>query len=51
MKKTVILLLVIILIYIFIGNTISNVVIPDEAIRIRIIANSNSNQDQYIKKD
>lgn len=51
MKKTVILLLVIILIYIFIGNTISNVVIPDEAIRIRIIANSNSNQDQYIKKE
>lgn len=49
MKKTLLLISGIILFYIFIGDVFSKVVIPDEAIRIRIIANSNSNYDQYIK--
>ena len=51
MKKTLFLLLGIILFYMFIGDTFSKVVIPEEAIRIRIIANSDSVYDQYIKKE
>ena len=45
-----ILFLIIILTYIIIGNTISEKnIIPDEAIRIRVIANSNSEYDQDVK--
>lgn len=51
MKKTILLIVGIIVIYIFIGNMSSKVVIPEEAIRIRIIANSNSEYDQHIKKE
>ena len=37
--------------YMIIGNVIAkNDIIPEEAIRIRVIANSNSNYDQNIKK-
>ena len=51
MKKTILLIVGIIVIYIFIGNMSSKVVIQEEAIRIRIIANSNSEYDQHIKKE
>lgn len=50
MKKAIFLFLGIILIYIVIGNAIAKSnIIPDEAIRIRVIANSNSEYDQKIK--
>ena len=50
MKKTIFLLLGIIITYILIGNVLaSNDIIPDNAIRIRVIANSNSEYDQKIK--
>jgi len=45
-------LLVIILIigsYIFIGNIMEDKIIPDEAIRLRVLASSNSLEDQRIK--
>ena len=50
MKKIIFLFLGIILTYIIIGNVVSaNDIIPDDAIRIRVIANSNSDYDQKIK--
>ena len=50
MKKAIFLFFGIILIYIIIGNVIAKTdLIPDEAIRIRVIANSNSEYDQIIK--
>lgn len=50
MKKAIFLFLGIILIYIVIGNVIAEAnIIPDEAIRIRVIANSNTEYDQEIK--
>lgn len=50
MKKTIFVFLMIILIYMVIGNVIAtNDLIPEEAIRIRVIANSNSEYDQEIK--
>ena len=39
----------IILLYVFIGR-VSSLAIPDDALRIRVIANSNSDYDQEIKK-
>ena len=50
MKKTFLLILFIIITYEFISNSIykSNL-IPDEAIRLRVIANSNSQYDQNMK--
>ena len=49
--KNFILIFFIIVIYIFIGSVISdNVVIPSEAIRFRVIANSDSDYDQSIKE-
>ena len=48
--KKVILLLLILSIYISIGAlTEEKVIIPNKAIRIRILANSNSDEDQIIK--
>ena len=50
MKKVIFLFLGIIIVYILIGNIVSaNNIIPDEAIRIRVIANSNSLSDQIEK--
>ena len=50
MKKCLITFILIILTYMVIGNVIAkNDIIPDEAIRIRVIANSNSEYDQEIK--
>jgi len=51
MKKSKIIFKIIILIYVLIGNIITiNNIIPDDAIRIRVIANSNSEYDQKIKE-
>ena len=51
MKKSIIVFFLIILTYILIGNIISiNDIIPDDAIRIRVIAHSNSEYDQKIKE-
>lgn len=49
MKKIVIILSIILIIVIS-NNTTDDLLIPDEAIRIRVIANSNSFEDQAIKK-
>ena len=50
MKKAIFLFLGIVITYILIGNVLaSNDIIPDDAIRIRVIANSNSKYDQKIK--
>ena len=50
MKRTLIIFFVMIFAYMGIGNVIvSKDIIPDDAIRIRIIANSNSEYDQSIK--
>lgn len=51
MKKTFLLIICILVFYIIVGDVFSTVEIPDEAIRIRVIANSNSNYDQYIKTE
>ena len=50
MKKTIFLFIGIIITYVLIGNmVIANDIIPDDAIRIRVIGNSNSEYDQEIK--
>lgn len=50
MKKSLLLTIGIIFIYMIMGEIIaSSNIIPDEAIRIRVIANSNSEYDQKIK--
>ena len=49
MKKLMLAIFLIILLYVFIGR-VSSLVIPDDALRIRVIANSNSDYDQEIKK-
>lgn len=50
MKRTIIFFVGIILTYMIIGNVFAESnIIPDDAIRIRIIANSNSEYDQKIK--
>lgn len=49
MKKTVILFFAIILFYIIIGHVSAKKLIPDDAIRMRVIPNSNSDYDQAIK--
>ena len=51
MKKAIFLFIGIIVTYIIIGNVVAKSnLIPDEAIRIRVIANSNSEYDQEIKR-
>jgi len=49
MKKIIILLSIIIVIFVS-NNITEDVIIPDEAIRVRVIANSNSINDQTIKQ-
>lgn len=50
MKKTIILILIIGVFYIFMSDTLAKkLTIPDDAIRIRIIPNSNSEFDQKVK--
>lgn len=51
MKQTIIILLIIVGTYTLIGNAFAqDFKIPDEAIRVRIIPNSNSEEDQSIKQ-
>jgi len=48
--KYILTIILIIGIYVFIGNTVSaNNLIPSDAIRVRVIANSNTEYDQQIK--
>lgn len=50
MKKTIFILIIIFLIYYIIGVASEEIIkIPDEAIRFRVIANSNNAQDQDVK--
>lgn len=50
MKKAIFVFFIIILTYMIIGNVVAtNNLIPEEAIRIRVIANSNSEYDQEVK--
>ena len=50
MKKTFILIIFIFVFYVFISDVLAkNITIPNDAIRIRIIPNSNSSFDQDIK--
>ncbi len=50
MKKTILMLFVFIILYMLIGNIFAHdVIIPEEAIRLRVIANSNTEHDQEIK--
>ena len=50
MKKIIFLFLGIVMAYILIGNVVANNdIIPDDAIRIRVIADSNTKYDQEIK--
>ena len=51
MKKIIVTLFLIVAIYGFIGNTFAtNYVIPDESIRLRVVANTDLDYDQEIKK-
>lgn len=50
MKKIILMIIAILVLYMFINeNKKDYYVIPEEAIRLRIVANSNSVEDQYIK--
>ena len=49
MKKIIVLLSIIIVIFVS-NNTTEDIIIPDEAIRVRVVANSNSINDQAIKQ-
>lgn len=50
--KKVLLIILVLLIYVFISHEIEKkYVIPAEAIRIRILANSNTTEDQNIKRE
>lgn len=50
MRKTIILLLIIGCFYLFVSNVMAGkVTIPDDALRIRVVPNSNSDYDQEIK--
>ena len=49
MKKTMILFLLIVCFYVMIGHVSAEKLIPDDAIRLRVIPNSNTSYDQEIK--
>lgn len=49
MRKIILILSVITVIFVS-NNTTDDLIIPDESIRIRVIANSNSSRDQLIKQ-
>ena len=50
MKKIILIIIAVLVLYIFINKSQEDYyVIPEEAIRLRIIANSNSVEDQYVK--
>lgn len=49
MKKTILLFLLIMIFYVVIGHVSAEKLIPDDAIRLRVIPNSDSHYDQEIK--
>ena len=49
MKKTLLLIIFILLFYIIVGHVSAEKLIPDDAIRMRVIPNSNSEYDQAMK--
>ena len=50
-KKTILIIIGILLTYILLGHAFSKkIIIPDESIRVRVIANSNSNYDQNLQR-
>ena len=51
MNKTIILIIGVFFTYMMIGNAFSEYTIPDEAIRIRIVPNSNEIVDQEMKEN
>ena len=51
MMKKIMLVLAIIMVFLVNHVKAEEIVIPNEAIRIRVIANSNSNKDQFVKKE
>ncbi len=51
MKKLIIFILLLLCIYLIPKSFNSQIKIPDEAIRLRVIANSNSSKDQQLKMD
>lgn len=51
MKKSIVLLMIIFVFYMFVSKSVvKGLTIPDDAIRIRIIPNSNSEFDQRVKR-
>lgn len=50
MKNTIILIIAILFFYIIIGHVSAEKLIPDDAIRLRVLANSNSEYDQKMKE-
>lgn len=51
MKKIVICIIIFLVIYFIPKNTAEEIIIPKEAIRFRVIANSNDLEDQLLKND
>ncbi len=49
MKKTIIFIFAILLFYVVVGHVSAEKLIPDDAIRLRVLANSNSEYDQAVK--
>lgn len=49
MKNTIVLIIFILVFYIVIGHVSAEKLIPNDAIRLRVLANSNSDYDQTIK--
>lgn len=48
-KKIILLVIVVLIMYFISNNNVGAIKIPDEAIRIRVVANSNSEYDQKMK--
>ena len=51
MKKIIYIMLIIIVLSFYVNNSNSSLIIPDNSIRFRIIANSNEAKDQALKMD
>lgn len=49
MKNTIAFIIIILVFYIVVGHVSAEKLIPDDAIRLRVLANSNSDYDQAIK--
>ena len=49
--RNIVIIVLIIVSYIFIGSYMEKKVVPDDSIRFRILANSNSIEDQKVKME